>query len=122
MKKLIKILLAGILTVVTAVMLIACAPADLAKAEEKMEEKGYNVTVSSNELGLINNCDGWISINDSEGILDIDYDTLTAYLFKDSDAAKEYFNNREFDENDTVWIMGKWVVIGDEDIYKDFIA
>ena len=76
MKKLIKILLAGILTVVTAIMLIACAPADLAKAEEKMEEKGYNVSVSKNELGLINNCDGWISINDSEGILDIDFKEL----------------------------------------------
>ena len=39
MKKFIKLLTTGILTAITAIALIACAPADLEKAEEKMKNE-----------------------------------------------------------------------------------
>ena len=119
MKKLLKVLLASILTVVTAVMLLACAPADLDKAQEKMIDLGYNASIGD-DYGLIEGCTGYIFIDDKEGPLDFDFDTLTAYLFEDKDLAKAYFD-KNYATDDDAYLKGKWVIVGDDDIYKDFV-
>ena len=116
MKKFMKLLVAGLLTVITAVMLIACAPANLEKAEEKMKNEGYKVAVSV-DYGLIDGCVGCITITDSEGLLDFDADVAIAYLFEDTESAKAFYGDSE-----EGWIKGKWVIVGDEDIYEDFIG
>lgn len=110
MKKFIKLLTAGILTAITAIALIACAPADLEKAEEKMKQEGYSVVVV--EDSTIDGCVG--SIIMKEGGLTLEM--ATALLFEDTKSAKAYYETL-----DQGWQEGKWVIVGDEDIYEDFM-
>lgn len=111
MKKFIKLLTAGILTAITAIALIACAPADLEKAEEKMKEDGYKVVVV--EDSTIDGCVGSIIMKE-EGLT---LEMATALLFEDAKSAKAYYETL-----DQGWVEGKWVIVGDEDIYEDFIG
>ena len=117
MKKFIKLLTAGILTAITAIALIACAPADLEKAEEKMKNEGYSVVVAEDDYGAIDGCVGFITITDSEGIFDLNAEVAIAYLFEDAKSAKTYYESL-----DSGWNSGKWVIVGDEDIYEDFVG
>ena len=113
MKKFIKLLTAGILTAITAIALIACAPANLEKAEEKMKEEGYSVVVVDEKLEAIEGCVGLITMK--EGGLSLEM--ATAYLFEDAKSAKAYYEDLE-----QGWLEGKWVIVGDEDVYEDFIG
>ena len=83
MKKFLKLLLTGLLTVITAVMLIACAPADLDKAEDKLEEAGYTIiaNIEVNEDGVVG------SITAMKGL--IGGDSIIAILYEDAKDAKE---------------------------------
>ena len=112
MKKFIKLLTVGILTVITAIALIACAPANLEKAEEKMKEEGYSVVVVDEKLEAIEGCVGLITITKSV----LPLKTATAYLFEDAKSAKAHYEKLE-----QGWVEGKWVIVGDKDIYEDFI-
>ena len=105
----------------------ACAPMNLEKAEEKMEEAGYKVTVTEgdaaeliaeNAVGVIVAVDVSISLSGISG------DMLTAILFDSFSDAIEYYKEHKDDEKDredqVIKLSGKWVYIGTEDAIKDF--
>ena len=118
MKKLLKLLSATLLTVLTAVMLLACAPADLDKAEEKLEEAGYTIisNVESNEDGVVG------SITAMKGL--IGGDMIIAILYENAKDAKEAKENydEEVEDGEGVYQTGKWLIIATEDAYEDFVA
>lgn len=117
MKKLLKLLSVSLVAILTAVMLIACAPADLDKAEEKMEKLDYIVEaqeIEDNEDGIV----GMILIREDGLSLNM----LYAVLFDSSKSAKDYFDEKNGEDEDNVWLEGKWILSGDEDIYEDFMS
>lgn len=113
MKKFIKTLTLGILTVITALTLLACAPSNLEKAEKKMKDKGYSV-VTTDDYGLVEGCEGAIVCRQSGLSLNM----ITALYFEDAASAKAYFE--EIGEKG--WREGKWVIAGDAKVYEDFIG
>ena len=111
MKKLIMVLLAAL----TCLCFVACAPANIEKAQEKMENAEYSVIVTGEdetELLYGEKAVGMI-IASKGGILN--RETLTAILFEDAASAKEF---AEKDEERQV--NGKWVLWGDESAIEDF--
>ena len=68
------------------------------------------------------NFDGFYVLShvNKEGVLDFDYDTLTAYFFESKDLAQAHFNQYYLDSTNA-YLEGKWVLVGDNDIYKAFI-
>ena len=119
MKKLLKLLVASILTVITAVMLFACAPANLDKAENKLKNDGYTI-VSSEEVnkdGVV----GMVIAYKQDGIFDYEY--IVAVLYENSTKATEAVNEieEEFGSYGNVYQSGKWLIVGDEDAYEDFV-
>ena len=117
MKKLLKLLAVSMVAVLTAIMLIACAPADLDKAEEKMEKLDYNVEVvevDENDDGVV----GTIIIKEDGLSLNM----AMAVLFDSANSAKTYFEENGGEDKDNVWLEGKWIISGDEDIYEDFMS
>ncbi len=114
MKKLLSVLLAAL----TCLFLVACAPADLDKAEEKMEKAGYNVVVDETFSGLFDDDVVGSIIATKAG------DFLTATLFEDAKSAKEYYDkvkDEDADKEDQiVKKSGKWVFVGTEDAVEDF--
>ena len=118
MKKLLSVLLAAL----TCLFLVACAPADLDKAEEKLEKAGYdNITVIEGQFAeaLKENSVGQITVIDKKGM-------MVAVLFEDAASAKDYYEDLkeeddDKDDDDVVKKSGKWVVAGNEDIVKDFL-
>ncbi len=128
MKKIVKLLSATLLTVLTAVMLLACAPADLDKAEEKMEEAGYTcMEMTGNDLAdfvpeeEIDSVSGVIT-----GVkLDDQEDAFYAIIFKDEASAKDVMSDASTDdmlEGFVVKQEGKWVFMGSETAYDAFMA
>lgn len=115
MKKLITFMLAAM----TCVSLTACAPADLDKAEAKMEKAGYMVVVDDTISGLLNKSIVGTVVATKSG------DILTATLFEDVKSAKEYYEDlvdKDKDKEDqVVKRSGKWVFVGTEDAIEDFM-
>ena len=104
--------LCGILTAVTCLMLVACTPSTVEKAEEKMKEAGYKVVAYNKD--------------DAEGLQGgiiatsglIGGNTMTALYFESSDAAKDYYES--LGEDTKAVKDGKWVYWGDEAAIKAF--
>ena len=104
--------LCGLFTAVTCLMLVACAPSTVEKAEEKMEEAGYTVVAYNKD--------------DAEGLQGglvatsglIGGNTMTALYFESSDAAKDYYES--LSEDTKAVKDGKWVYWGDEAAIKAF--
>ena len=115
MKKLITLLLAAL----TCLSLSACAPMDLDKAEAKMEKAGYTVVVDKTLSGLLNKDIVGTLVATKSG------DLLTATLFEDMEAAKEYYDDlvdkNKDKEDQVVKKSGKWVFVGTEDAIEDFL-
>lgn len=114
MKKLITFMLAAL----TCISLTACAPADLDKAEAKMEKAGYTVIVEDTLSGLFNKSIVGTIVATKSG------DALTATLFEDIESAKEYHeklvDQNKDKEDQVVKRSGKWVFVGTEDAIEDF--
>ena len=109
MKKIISALVA-VLACISMFFLVACTPANVEKAEAKMEEAGYTVLAYSNDdaEGLVG---GLIA---SKGLLGA---SMTAVLFETTEDAKEFQASME----KTGAIQdGKWVYWGDESAIEDF--
>lgn len=121
-----------LLTLLAAIMCIgfaACAPSNIDKAKEKMEEAEYKVTVTTDAasvealtgegaVGMIVAVKASISLTAG-----VDGDMLTAVLFESSSAAKEYYgkvSEEEAEEDQVVKQDGKWVYVGTEGAIEDF--
>ena len=121
-----------LLAVITAIMCIgmaACAPANLEKAEKKMEDAGYKVEVTDDAdavklltaegaVGMIVAMKGEFSLTTG-----IDGDMVTAVLFESASAAKDYYekvSEEEKEEDQVIKQDGKWVYVGTEDAVEDF--
>ena len=112
--------LAAIFAFVMCLTLVACVPADLDKAEDKMEEAGYKVVVSEGDAAEFlygEEVVGSILATKAEGsgILNTKTYTVTAVLFENNKAAKSYAEGK-----DDVEVSGKWAISGDEEAIKAF--
>lgn len=102
-------------------LLTACVPSSLEKAEEKLEKAGYTVMAyegdaEDQEEGVVGGLVATKGLLGSDGF-------LTAILFDSATSAKEAFEEyqEEIGEEDTeVKQSGKWVYFGDEQAIKDF--
>ena len=106
--------LVGLLMSIACFAMVACAPANVEKAEDKMKDAGYTVVAYSGDddaEGLV----GGIVATKMEGLLDVD--TLTALYFSSFKEAKNYYD--DLDNDDAKW-EGKWVFWGSEDAMEDF--
>lgn len=131
MKKLMKWLSMAVLTVVTCFALFACAPADAAKAKEKMEKAGYSVTVVEGE-DASDMVDGLVAyvratkldISLGSG-LDADGEMVSAYLFDSASSAKKFWDeemkDEELPEGWEAKQSGKWVIGGTQEAVKEFL-
>ena len=122
MKKFLGLLLA----ICMCVFFVACAPSNVDKAKEKMEEAGYKVTVvgeSAAELLAGVTAVNMMNATKSEGgLLNLQIETVTAILFEDATAAKNYYDSVKDDqkENESCKQSGKWVISGTEEAIKAF--
>ena len=112
--------LCGILTAVTCLMLVACTPSNLDKAEDKMEAAGYKVEDYEVEkdgcVGGILATKGGSLGNVIGGLLD--GDGLHAVLFETKAAAKDYLES--LGEDTKAVQDGKWVYWGGEAAIEAF--
>ncbi len=119
MKKLVQSLALALLTVFCASMLLACAPANLEKAQELLEKADYIVTVTMAEEGNEDNRVGTIvAFKAGLGASGISAGGLTATLFKSSKDAKAYYNSHvdeDAAEDSILKLSGKWVYFGSAD-------
>lgn len=110
--------LVGLLAALACFAMVACVPGDLAKAEEKMEEAGYNVM--SYDLDAEGYVGGIAASLKSDNVLGdignaLGGKTMNAVLFETAADAKAYAEGKE-----DVEVSGKWVFWGDEDAIKAF--
>ena len=123
MKKFLRWIALGALSVLTCAMLFACTPSNLEKAESKMEDAGYKVETTTENLN-IDGCVGMIVANKTSGSIlggDLKTDTIYAYLFDSKDSAKAYADSQEDNIiTGTPTQDGKWVYWGNEDAIEDF--
>ncbi len=110
-----------LLTVLTCLALVACAPSNLDSAEDKMEKAGYKVEDYDVEKdgcvgGIIATKGGSIG-NVIGGLLD--GDGLHAVLFETTAAAKAYFES--LSEDTKAVQEGKWVYWGGEAAIEAFL-
>ena len=107
-----------LLSALTCLCFVACAPANVEKAKEKMEAAGYSVELISEEtteIGLGEAAEGSIIATKTEGgLLNLKTYILTAVLFDSTKAAKEYYEQtvENADDNTGVKRSGKWVIVG----------
>lgn len=107
--------LVALMAALTCFACVACAPANLEKAEEKMEEAGYEVIVSDKAIPGVDGSVGSITAGKiGDGII--------AVLFESKADAKEYYEEHkdEGKEDQVVKQDGKWVYMGTEDAIEDF--
>ena len=111
MKKILFAILAGII----CIGLVACTPASVEKAEDKMQEAGYKVVAYSKDdaEGCVG---GFIA---SKGLSDLS-NTMTAVLFETKDDAREFYSS--VSEFDVAKLDGKWVYWGAEEAIKEFTS
>ena len=113
--------LCGLLAALTCLMLVACAPSNLEKAEEKLEAAGY--AVKSYDLDAEGYVGGVVATKGGSlgsivgGVLD--GNMFTATLFETTEAAKKYLEKQG--ENTNYVQNGKWVYWGSEEAVKAFL-
>ena len=113
MKKLIRLIACTIMLVLAMVML-ACTPTNLEKAEEKMGKAGYNVSIIADE-----NAEGVLVASKGN-------ERIMAMLFQTKEQAEEFYNNDYkmlafilYDIDNAV-LDGKWIYSGTAQSIKDF--
>lgn len=114
MKKIIKWISCA-LVLVLSFALLACTPANLEKAEEKMDKAGYDVSVladDDSDAGTV------FATKGNEKIM--------AKFFIDEEAAEEFYNNDvkmlafvAYDIDSAV-LDGKWIYAGSAKAIEDF--
>ena len=123
MKKLLKSISLALVFAFVGVVLCACVPSSLEKAEAKMEEAGY-VVISLGED--TEDAEGLIGgIMATKGDLVNGFETVSAMLFDSKDTAKNFYekwiSSEESTDKDTIVKQdGKWVYAGTEKAIADF--
>ena len=106
---------------ITCLMMVACAPSNLEKAEEKLEEAGYKVEAydlsAEGYVGGIVATKGG-SLGDVIGGL-IDGNQFYAMLFETKEYATEYY--KSLGEDTKAVQDGKWVYRGSEEATEAFL-
>ena len=116
-----------VLSALTCLCFVACAPKTVEKAKEKMEAAGYSVELISEdvaEIGLGEEAEGSIIATKTEGgLLNLKTYILTAVLFDSTKAAKEYYEQTLENSNGDTGITrsGKWVVVGNVEAIDEFM-
>lgn len=124
MKKLMLVLLAALM----CLCMVACAPADIEKAEAKMKDAGYKVTVVSEEATEFlvgKEAVGSLNATKTEGgWTNLSVYTINAILFESSEAAKKYYEQtktEDVEEGQAYKLSGCWVISGSEVAVKAFL-
>ena len=122
--------LVAILAAITCISFAACAPSNIDKAKEKMEEAGYKVETTTDAatveaiagegaVGMIYAVE--VSVSLTTGV---DGGMISAVLFDSKSAAKDYYekvkDEEAEDEDQIVKQDGKWVYAGTESAIEDF--
>ena len=115
MKKLLKSLSLGLAFAFVAVIMCACVPSNLEKAEARMKDAGYTVIAMGDEAK-----------DEAEGVVGGLFaikgtDTLTAVIFDSSSSAKDYYE-KWVKEDSKVQQSGKWVFVGSDAAVEAFGA
>lgn len=122
MKKLLKSLSLGLVVAFMGVILCACVPSNLEKAEARMEEAGYTVISLGEDSDEAEGLVGGIIA--TKGDLVNGFETISAMLFDSKDSAKKFYEKwiaeEEKKEDTIVKQSGKWVYAGTETAVEDF--
>lgn len=112
MKKILVIVAVVALVAVLGVVLFACAPSTVAKAEAKMKDAGYSVLAYSDDDA--EGCDGGLTATKIT-------ETIFALHFSSSKDAKNFYNDSK-DENgkSSLTLTGNWVCWGSEGAINAF--
>jgi len=129
MKKVLLVLV----VLLSAVLLVSCAPKDQKAAKEKMEGKGYDVAVDSVAIPAALNFMGVQGIETvlvcSKTVENSDGDSevlaVTAIYFDTKDNAKKFYEEvskyaKKNAANNESKITGHWIYYGSEKAMKDF--
>lgn len=122
MKKVIKTLCMALVVVFAGLIVTACKPSTVEKAEEKMKEAGY--TVVAFEAGK--DAEGYVGsfmaskVSIGSGV---EFDGMLAILFDNTDDAKEFGETYEAESKyGEVKVDGKWVYAGTEAAIDAFLG
>ena len=123
MKKLLKGLALSLVVAFVGVILCACVPSNLEKAEARMEEAGYTVITIGEDAEEAEGLIGGIIA--TKGDLVNGFETISAMLFDSKDSAKKFYekwiSSEEKKDDDTIVKQsGKWVYAGTETAVSDF--
>lgn len=123
MKKFIKNLSLALVVAFVGVVLCACVPSNLEKAQAKMEEAGYTVITVEKDF---EEAEGFLGgLIATKGDIVNGFETVSAMLFEDKDSAKKFYekwisDEGNKDDDSIVKQNGKWVYAGTETAIADF--
>lgn len=124
MKKVLRTLSLSLVVAFVGVIMCACVPSNVEKAEARFEEAGYKVVAySSEEAG--DKAEGAVGgFLATKASLNDGIDTLTAIIFDSKKSAKTYYEkyigDASEDEKSSIKTSGKWVYIGTENAIEVF--
>ena len=118
MKKALKFLSLAFVAIFAGTLLTACAPSNIEKATEKMEEAGYTVIDYDKGKDAEGFVGGLLATKILKG------EGLIAMLFDSNADAKEFFESMTDSDKDSDYgafqQSGKWVFAGTEDAIDAF--
>ena len=116
MKKVLRTMSLALVAVLACLVMVGCAPANVEKAEAKMEKAGYTVTAYEDAKDAEGFVGGIVAtkISLSEG-----FDGIFAILFDSKENAEDFAKTFTRNEGKTI-TAGKWVYAGSEEAVKAF--
>ena len=130
MKKTLKNILTSLACFCSIAAFTSCAPTNVEKAAEKMENLNYTVVNSDLSLVYLNRTLGLEGIeNGAEGFIATNilaFESLNVYYFESASDAKIFFNEWVLPKRDSYYWenvdqRGKMVCYGSNKAYNDFI-
>lgn len=114
MKKILRTLCIALVAIITGISVTACKPANIEKAEAKMEKAGYTVLAYENDDNIEGFVGGFIAMDISAG------DSMLAILFESKNDAEKYAETKIQSEYGEIKVEGKWIYAGTEQAIKEF--
>lgn len=113
MKKILRTMSLALVAVLACLVMVGCAPANVEKAEAKMEKAGYTVFAYEGSK----DAEGFVGGMMATKILD--GEAIVAILFDSKENAEEFAKTFTRSEGKTN-VAGKWVYAGSEEAVKVF--